>query len=285
MTAFSRKDKTNEESTLTWEVRTVNHRYLDISISIPSFLNAYENDLKEVIRNQLGRGKLDAKLILEQKNTEDEYKIIINQDAVKALKSARQKLEALTKKPMSLSTMEILQWPGVIQEKENSPESQFESVKELLVIAIVDLIKMRKQEGKRMAELILSRCNKITEIVEMVKTRRVEVQAAIREKITKKINDLDIIADNNRLEQELVYQAQRLDVDEELDRLDSHIKEIKSTLKSKEPVGRRLDFLMQELNREANTLASKSNDAETTKAAVELKVLIEQIREQVMNIE
>lgn len=285
MTAFSRKDKTNEESTLTWEVRTVNHRYLDISISIPSFLNAYENDLKEVIRNQLGRGKLDAKLILEQKNTEDEYKIIINQDAVKALKSARQKLEALTKKPMSLSTMEILQWPGVIQEKENNPESQFESVKELLVIAIVDLIKMRKQEGKRMAELILSRCNKITEIVEMVKTRRVEVQAAIREKITKKINDLDIIADNNRLEQELVYQAQRLDVDEELDRLDSHIKEIKSTLKSKEPVGRRLDFLMQELNREANTLASKSNDAETTKAAVELKVLIEQIREQVMNIE
>ena len=284
MTAFSRKDKAEADITLSWEIRTVNHRYLDISLSIPDALNAYENDLKEIIRSNLGRGKLDAKLTLKHTNTEDIYKIHINAEIVKALKTARQKLEALTKKPMNLSAMEILQWPGVIQE-ENNESSNLPIVKDLLKETLSDLIKMRKFEGERLSQLILSRCETVSNIVKTVRERRIEVQLALREKITKKIADLDIIADNNRLEQELVYQAQRLDVDEELDRLDSHIKEVASALKAKEPVGRRLDFLMQELNREANTLAAKSNDAETTKAAVELKVLIEQVREQVMNIE
>jgi len=285
MTAFSRKDATDADITLSWEMRTVNHRYLDISISIPDSINAYENDLKEIIRNHLGRGKFDAKLTLKQSNTEDSYKIHINADAVRALRAARQKLEALTKKPMSLSAMELLQWPGVIQEEEKDVAAILPIVKKQLKETLSDLIKMRELEGKRLTQMILSRCDMINAIVETVKERRVEVQQAIREKILKKIAELEVTADNNRLEQELVYQAQRLDVDEELDRLDSHIKEVKSTLKASEPVGRRLDFLMQELNREANTLAAKSNDAETTKAAVELKVLIEQMREQVMNIE
>ena len=285
MTAFSRKDATDADITLSWEMRTVNHRYLDINISIPDSMNAYENDLKEIIRNHLGRGKFDAKLTLKQSNTEDSYKIHINTDAVKALRTARQKLEALTKKPMSLSAMELLQWPGVIQEEEKDAGAILPIVKKQLKETLSDLIKMRELEGTRLTQMILSRCDMINDIVETVKERRVEVQLAIREKILKKIAELDVTADNNRLEQELVYQAQRLDVDEELDRLNSHIKEVKSTLKANEPVGRRLDFLMQELNREANTLAAKSNDAETTKAAVELKVLIEQMREQVMNIE
>ncbi len=285
MTAFSRKDKAETNLTLSWEMRTVNHRYLDISLSLPDSFNAYENDLKEIIRSNLGRGKFDAKLTLKQTHTEDSYKIHIDADMVKALKTARQKLEALTKKPMTLSAMEILQWPGVIQEEEKKQASNLPIVKKLLKETLTDLIKMREIEGERLTQLILSRCEIASDIVKTVRERRVEVQLAIREKIIKKIADLDITADNNRLEQELVYQAQRLDVDEELDRLDSHVKEVKSALKSQEPVGRRLDFLMQELNREANTLAAKSNDAQTTKAAVELKVLIEQMREQVMNIE
>ena len=284
MTAFSRKDKAEADITLSWAIRTVNHRYLDISLSIPDALNAYENDLKEIIRSNLGRGKFDAKLTLKHTNAEDSYKIHINADIVKALKTARQKLEALSKKPMNLSAMEILQWPGVIQEEKNET-SNLLIVKDLLKETLSDLIKMREVEGERLTQLILSRCETVSNIVKTVRERRIEVQLALREKVTKKIADLDIIADSNRLEQELVYQAQRLDIDEELDRLDSHIKEVKSALKAKEPVGRRLDFLMQELNREANTLAAKSNDAETTKAAVELKVLIEQVREQVMNIE
>lgn len=284
MTAFSRKDKAETNITLSWEMRTVNHRYLDISLSLPDSLNAYENNLKEIIRSNLGRGKFDAKLTLKQTHTEDAYKIHIDADMVKALKTARQKLEALTKKPMTLSAMEILQWPGVIQEEQNQ-SSNLPIVKKLLEETLSDLIKMREIEGERLTQLILSRCEIVSDIVKKVRERRVEVQLAIREKIIKKIADLDITADNNRLEQELVYQAQRLDIDEELDRLDSHIKEVKSALKAQQPVGRRLDFLMQELNREANTLAAKSNDAKTTKAAVELKVLIEQMREQVMNIE
>lgn len=285
MTAFSRQDKTDENVTLIWEIRTVNHRYLDISLSIPDFLLAHENELKEIIRSNLGRGKFDAKLTLKQSNSDDNYKIQINSDAVKALKVARQKLETLTKKPMSISAIEILQWPGVMQEQEHNPESHFGKVSKLLKETLKSLIKMRELEGKRLSQLILSRCVTINDLVKTVRTRRVDVKAAIREKILKKINELDVTADSNRLEQELVYQAQRLDVDEELDRLDSHIQEVQTTLVSKEPVGRRLDFLMQELNREANTLASKANDAETTKSAVELKVLIEQMREQIMNIE
>ena len=285
MTAFSRKDKITTDATLTWEMRTVNHRYLDIKLSLPSAFSIYENDLKEIIRNHLGRGKLDAKLTLDKNSADDPYKIQINADAVKALRAARQKIEALTKKPMNLSAMEILQWPGVIQEKENDPSSHLATIKKLLNTTLIDLINMRELEGERMSQLILSRCDTISEIIKNVQKRRVEVLLAMREKTLKKIAELEITADNNRLEQELVYQAQRLDVDEELDRINSHLEEVKVTLKSKNPVGRRLDFLMQELNREANTLASKSNDAETTKAAVELKVLIEQMREQCLNIE
>ncbi len=285
MTAFSRKDMTDSNVTLGWEMRSVNHRYLDISLSIPDSLNAYENDFKEIIRSKLGRGKIDAKLSLKQGEAENEHKIQINADAVKALRKARQKIEALTKKSLSLSAMEILQWPGVIEEPEEDLSSNLKTVKALLNETLDELIKMRELEGKRLAQLILSRCETISELVKSVRERRTQVQLAMREKILKKIEELNVPFEQNRLEQELVYQAQRLDVDEELDRLDSHVKEVKATLKNNEPVGRRLDFLMQELNREANTLASKSNDAKTTKAAVELKVLIEQMREQIMNIE
>ena len=285
MTAFSRKDMTDSNVTLGWEMRSVNHRYLDISLSIPDSLNAYENDFKEIIRSKLGRGKIDAKLSLKQGEAENEHKIQINADAVKALRKARQKIEALTKKSLSLSAMEILQWPGVIEEPEEDLSSNLKTVKALLNETLDELIKMRELEGKRLAQLILSRCETISELVRSVRERRTQVQLAMREKILKKIEELNVPFEQNRLEQELVYQAQRLDVDEELDRLDSHVKEVKATLKNNEPVGRRLDFLMQELNREANTLASKSNDAKTTKAAVELKVLIEQMREQIMNIE
>ena len=147
------------------------------------------------------------------------------------------------------------------------------------------LVQSREEEGARLKEMLLSRAKEITAIVAQVRERRPKVISAMREKVLKKIADLDIDAGNSRLEQELVIQAQRLNVDKELDRLDSHIEELSAVLEREEPVGRRLDFLMQELNREANTLGSKANDAETTKYSVELKVLIEQMREQVMNIE
>jgi len=178
-----------------------------------------------------------------------------------------------------------LQFPGVIENTDIEYTQYHQVISTLLEEALESLIKNREEEGYRLKEMLLSRGRAILVIVEHVKGRRPSVIAALREKVLTKISDLGIDADNNRLEQELVIQAQRLDVDEELDRLGSHIEELFAVLERNEPVGRRLDFLMQELNREANTLGAKANDAETTKCSVELKVLIEQMREQVMNIE
>ena len=154
-----------------------------------------------------------------------------------------------------------------------------------MITALNDLIATREREGKRLAEFIDSRCDQIAEILVRIRKRRPEIINGIKDKIYLRLAELDVIPDNNRLEQELVILAQRLDVDEELDRLMAHLDEINAVLERDEPIGRRMDFLMQELNREANTLASKSNDAETTQAAVDLKVLIEQMREQIQNIE
>ncbi|MCL4164196.1 UNVERIFIED_CONTAM: hypothetical protein GTU68_006760 [Idotea baltica] len=181
--------------------------------------------------------------------------------------------------------MEILQFSGVLEKTELDFTQYAEEALVLFNETLTILIKSREEEGLRLKNMLLTRVEKVKEIVAQVRIRRPRVVEALREKVLKKISELDVDVDSSRLEQEMAIQAQRLDVDEELDRLDSHIEELCAVLGRDEPVGRRLDFLMQELNREANTLGSKANDAETTKASVELKVLIEQMREQVMNIE
>jgi len=285
MTAFSRQDDKAGDVTLSWEIRSVNHRHLDIVLHLPEALNAHENALKEIIRKKLGRGRLDLKLTVQQSESQTVEKIQLNELKVKALLSACSQLKLITHKSANLSAMEILQWPGVMEETQHPQDGYTDAAKSLLEKALENLINMRETEGTRLLEMIESRCDSIVTIVKSIKARRAEVIKALREKVLNKLAELDINADKNRLEQELVYQAQRLDVDEELDRLGAHIEEIRAALKRDEPIGRRLDFLMQELNREANTLASKSNDAETTKSAVELKVLIEQMREQCLNIE
>ena len=285
MTAFSSSEIQQDDIVLSWEIRSVNHRYLDISLYMPEGFNSLENDFKEILRKKLGRGKVDAKLVCKNIVSSQQGEIKINEALVKNLLDTKYKLEKLTKKSMSFSSMDILQWPGVMDDMQSDFSAYTKPAKSLFIDAIDELIQTREEEGGRLSKLLLSRAKAITEIVKSVRKRRIEVMAALREKVLKKLSELDVSADENRLEQELVYQAQRLDVDEELDRLDSHVVELIAVLERDEPIGRRLDFLMQELIREANTLASKSNDAETTKAAVELKVLIEQMREQVMNIE
>ncbi len=285
MTAFARKDKKVAEAELSWEIRTVNHRHLDISLHLPNALIAHEHKLKEIIREKLARGRVDLKLTLQETKQESFDTININEEKVKSLLSACSELKQLTHKSATLSAMEILQWPGVIEKTEVVADNFFAPVQALLETALGDLIIMRETEGRRLLKMIRTRCDEVVKIVESVKSRRAEVVISLREKVMMKISELDVVVDKNRLEQELVYHVQRLDVDEELDRLGAHIEEVNAVLARNEPVGRRLDFLMQELNREANTLASKSNDAETTRSAVELKVLIEQMREQCLNIE
>lgn len=288
MTAFARKDEKMGGVALNWEIRTVNHRHLDISLYLPEVLTPYEHKLKEVIQKKLGRGRVDLKLTLQTANLQDQENIIINEAKVKSLLNACSQIKSLTHKSATLSAMEILQWPGVMEKTQinHANDNEFlESSQLLLKATLDDLIAMRETEGGRLLEMIKTRGESVMKIVESVKERRVNVIKTLRDKVMNKISGLDVSVDENRLEQELVYHAQRLDVDEELDRLGAHIEEVNAVLMREEPIGRRLDFLMQELHREANTLASKSNDAETTKSAVELKVLIEQMREQCLNIE
>lgn len=285
MTAFSNSEITVDNTVLIWEIRSVNHRFLDASVYLPEGFHSEENYLKDELKKKLGRGKVDAKLICKLDENQTQGKIQINEQAIKNLLDAKHKIESLSKKVIGLSTMDILNWPGVMDESRNDLSVYVDTAKELFTETVDGLIKSREEEGARLKALILKRGDTISEIVVAVKKRRIEVNGAVREKALKKLSEVDVTVDNNRLEQELIYLFQRLDVDEELDRLDSHVEELKAVLERDEPIGRRLDFLMQELNREANTLASKANDAETTKGAVELKVLIEQMREQVMNIE
>ncbi len=284
MTAFAHHESATPQGKLNWEIRTVNHRYLDVSIRLPEEFRAQENAFRATIQSQLQRGKLDASLRYTPGSGEDNT-VVINEPLARALIIACRQIEAFTDSPEQLKAVDILRWPGVTQDSPPDLDKLSIQASDLLDIALRDLIATREREGTRLAEFIDQRCDQIAEIIVRIRKRRPEIIQGIREKIHARLEDLDITPDNNRLEQELVLLAQRLDVDEELDRLLAHLDEITAVLEREEPIGRRLDFLMQELHREANTLASKSNDAETTQSAVDLKVLIEQMREQIQNIE
>lgn len=290
MTAFANKEINNGDIQISWEIRSVNHRYLDASVYLPEGFSGKDVELKELIRKKLGRGKVDAKLVCNFVGETQQGQIKLNQTVVKHLFEAQKELEKITEqsssKPLaSLSVIDVMHFPGVQDTSEVEYSQYYKAVNILFKEVLNDLIQSREEEGGRLKEMLTSRAKNITNIVAKVRERRPDVIVALREKVIKRLSDLEIETDNGRLEQELVIQAQRLDVDEELDRLDSHIEELSAVLERNEPIGRRLDFLMQELNREANTLGSKANDADTTKGSVELKVLIEQMREQVMNIE
>ncbi len=283
MTGFARVEKQSDVGALVLELRSVNHRYLDISFRMPEELRAFETQLRERLQQKLARGKIECNLRYEPSSGTTE--VLVNEDAVRALLDAVKKTEDIMSNAARISALEILRWPGVILEP--SPD---ENALAALLLETVDeglerLLEMRAREGRRMAELLRQRLDGIEVIAAKVRRRRPEVVAAMREKLEARLAQLDVDADPGRLEQEMAMIAQKLDVDEELDRLDAHVKAAREVLDRDEPVGRRLDFLMQEFNREANTLGSKSADAETTEAAVELKVLIEQMREQVQNIE
>ncbi|TXH68026.1 MAG: YicC family protein [Thiothrix sp.] len=284
MTAFAHHEISSTHGKLSWELRSVNHRYLDISLRVPEEFRSLENNFRTLLQNRLHRGKLEASLRYAA-GVGETSTIVVNEPLARALIIACRQIEALTNNSETLKAVDILRWPGVTLDSAPDLEKLGQEAEQLLLTALNDLIATREREGKRLAEFIDSRCDQIAEILVRIRKRRPEIINGIKEKIYQRLAELDVIPDNNRLEQELVILAQRLDVEEELDRLMAHLDEITAVLERDEPIGRRMDFLMQELNREANTLASKSNDAETTQAAVDLKVLIEQMREQIQNIE
>lgn len=284
MTAFAHQESVTSEGKLSWELRTVNHRYLDVSLRLPEEFRALENNFRNQLQNRLQRGKLEASLRFTA-GAKENSTIVVNEPLARALIIACRQIEILTNSPEPLRAVDILRWPGVTLDSPTDLDAVSKQATELLDKTINDLIATREREGKRIADMIDQRCEQIAEIILRIRKRRPEILQSIREKIHQRLEELAILPDNNRLEQELVLLAQRLDIDEELDRLLAHLDEIVAVLERDEPIGRRLDFLMQELNREANTLSSKSNDTETTQAAVDLKVLIEQMREQIQNIE
>ena len=284
MTGFARESAESALGTLTWEIRAVNHRYLDIQFRIPEELRPSEQALRQQLSNRLKRGKIECALHF-RRAFDDSNEMQLDGELVSLLSARIVELSEKLRNPGSVNPVDLLRWPGVVRQPEIDTGPLIAESSALLDTALDAIAAMRSSEGDRIALMLKSRLADIDTISSSVRARMPKVLQAAREKQRERIAKLDVEADPERLEVELALVAQKIDIDEELDRLDSHVEEIRATLKKQEPVGRRLDFLMQELNREANTLASKSADAETTKAAVELKVLIEQMREQVQNVE
>ena len=284
MTGFARCDSSCALGDLTWELRAVNHRYLDVQFRLPEELRPYEADLRRQVGEAVGRGKLDCGFFLKRP-VERYGKLTLNAATLNELQEV---LEALRERVAHLADtnpLEVLRWPGVVEDIPVEPDALFTDARRLLGETLESLNGMREREGQRLETLLRDRCAAIEAIAADIRKRRPAVIEAIRNKIDERLERVLTDADPARLEAEVALLAQKLDVDEELDRLDSHLVEVRSVLARDEPVGRRLDFLMQEFNRETNTLASKSADAMTTRCTVDLKVLIEQMREQVQNIE
>ncbi len=284
MTAFARKQTNCGRGVLVWEIRSVNHRYLEPGFRFPDALRGLEPVIRDALRKHISRGKVDCQLRLEC-DDKGHNALQIDEEAVVRLNDASGQILSLTGGGPALTVMEILKWPGVLRESAAVPEDLEEKALALFHETLTDLIHTRRREGQELLGFISKRIDAVREIVNTVRVRMPEILARQQQVLRERLADLKIELDPARLEQEIVVYAQKCDIDEELDRLETHLNEVERVLRLDEPSGRRLDFLMQELNREANTLSSKSIVAETTLNAVDLKVLIEQMREQIQNIE
>jgi len=284
MTAFARKEYRDDLGGLVWELRSVNHRYLEVMVRLPEEFRAIEPSLREIVAKKLGRGKVECGLRFEA-GADSTTGIKVNERLALQVIDAAMEIGVLQHQAVPPNTIDIMRWPGVLESEKQDFTPLQKRAQDLLLESLDSLVDNRRREGARLSELIQQRCTSLQQQIVVVRERMPIVLDGIRERMRAKLDELSGDLDDGRLEQEMALLCQKLDVDEEMDRLDSHLKEVEQVLERDEPVGRRLDFLMQELNREANTLSSKSNDAETTKIAVEMKVLIEQMREQVQNIE
>ncbi len=284
MTGFARRERQGPWGTLVCELRTVNHRYLEAALRLPDELKALDNEVRQTIAAALRRGKVDVSLYLKA-TTAAQRSMELDRALLDELLARIAEVRARVPEAAPVSPLDLLRWPGVVREAELDAKPVLVAALELLREALAELNETRHREGQRIRELLLARCASMRAHVQVVKVRLPEVSQRLRERIMERISQLGVTPDVERLEQELVLYTHKMDVDEELDRLTGHLDEVTAALDSSEPAGRRLDFLMQELNREANTLSSKSQDSETTRAAVDMKVAIEQMREQVQNVE
>ncbi|OCG22938.1 MULTISPECIES: YicC/YloC family endoribonuclease [unclassified Gilliamella] len=284
MTAYARKELNQPWGTASWELRSVNQRYLETYIRLPEQFRSLEPIIRERLRNRLTRGKIECNLRFELDPTAQNQELSLNQDLAKQILDAATWIQT-THQSGQVNPIDVLRWPGVLSAKEQNLDTISQEILALLDSAIDEFIVVREREGKALSDLIVKRLEAITVEIDKIRAWMPQILEWQKERLKSKLAEANIELDHSRLEQEIVMVAQRIDVAEELDRLMTHVKETYSILKKNEAIGRRLDFMMQEFNRESNTIASKSINADVTASAIELKVLIEQIREQVQNIE
>jgi uncharacterized protein (TIGR00255 family) len=284
MTAFAGSEAEIDGTVYGWEIRSVNHRYLDINMRIPENLRTLESEFRSLITRQLKRGKIDCVLNCQRQfgNRSD---IHIDRQRLVNLIQAMRIIESEVHDASPCSSLQILEWPGILVERKADPDALKNRLGELLQSAVAKVIECREREGARLANVIADRCQCFKEQLRLVRSRLPAIAEKLRFRLHSRLEEIPAEVDPLRFEQEILFLLQKMDVDEELERLATHILEVERTLEKEDVAGRRLDFLLQEMNREANTLGSKSLDKETTQACVEMKVLIEQIREQVQNIE
>lgn len=285
MTGFAEAEQTTPWGTLAWELRSVNHRFLEVVPRLPEELRALDGVVRERIAARAARGKIDAILRIKRERS-DVSQLEINEPLAIALGQAMKRLaQHFPANLQRVSLMDVLGWPGLLAEPEIDSAALQSAALEALDRALDGFVATREREGARLRTLLEERLAGVERETATVRALLPDIRTGLRQRMEQRLADLKQPLEPGRLEQEIVLSLQKLDVDEELDRLAGHVEEARRTLDLREAVGRRLDFLMQEFNREANTLGSKSVDARATQAAVELKVLIEQMREQVQNIE
>lgn len=283
MTGFARSTTETDWGTATWELRTVNHRYLDISQRLPEDWRGLEPKVREMLSSRLARGKVECNLRID--TSSQPAALELDMDQLRSLNQVMERMSAPMRNMGTVDPLQLLRWPGVVKSERLDIESGWSVLGAGLETALNDLCAMRSREGERLAEMLRERSQGLAGLTGGARALMPKTQAELSARLREKLDQFKEELDESKLEQAIAGQVQKLDVAEELDRLVAHLSEIELALNADEPVGRRLDFLMQELNREANTLASKSADATLTKVAVDMKVLIEQMREQVQNVE
>ena len=282
MTAFGRIEKAGDWGSAVWEIRSVNHRYLEMTVRLPEELRALESGVREKIAASVARGKVECALRYHGRG-DVRGALTVNRELAAGILAAVESLPI--RQPAPVDPLDLLRWPGVLDNSSTDLESLGGTLMTLLDDALSSLVAARRREGAKIGALIEERCTASQSLVAGLRPMLPDIARALRDRFLQRARELEVSLDPERLEQEILLLTQKMDVAEELDRLDTHLAEVTRVLRQKEPVGRRLDFLMQELNREANTLASKAGSMDLTNASVDLKVFIEQMREQVQNVE
>lgn len=285
MTAFAAGNEETRWGHLSLEIRSLNHRFLELGVRLPEELRGLEPAFRELVSDRVQRGKLDVMLRWKRGEGGPQEELTLNEGLCDNLAALADTIRSRLPDASAASDLEWLRWPGMVKEPDPDLGQLAGAARTLLERVLADLLTMREREGARLRRLIEERLDQIGPIVSTVQAQLPEIRERLGQRLHEKIAALQVQLDRERLEQEVAVLLQRMDVDEELDRLLGHVTEVRRNLDQSEPIGRRLDFLMQELHREANTLGSKSADIGTTQASVDLKVLIEQMREQVQNIE